>query len=150
MRHQKEHIILTCSDCGKNHRRYYTAKRCFPCVSEREKKRTLAYVNRYSKLRKKASYEVFKAIKSGELPRLSLNNKIKCVDCGEPATVYDHRDYAKPLDVVPVCKKCNATRGSGENSFKTPDNMTPSGRIRAENKHKFNLAMKRVDRKELK
>lgn len=34
-----------------------------------------------------------------------------CVDCGKPAQVWEHRDYNKPLDVVPVCKPCNAMRG---------------------------------------
>lgn len=35
----------------------------------------------------------------------------KCVDCGKPATCYDHRSYYKPLEVEPVCKKCNSKRG---------------------------------------
>jgi hypothetical protein len=36
----------------------------------------------------------------------------KCMDCGVPATCYDHRDYNKPLDVQPVCSRCNTLRGS--------------------------------------
>jgi hypothetical protein len=36
----------------------------------------------------------------------------KCVDCGVPATCYDHRDYNKPLEVQPVCSRCNTLRGS--------------------------------------
>jgi hypothetical protein len=36
-----------------------------------------------------------------------------CVDCGEPAKHYDHRDYTKPLDVDPVCVSCNRRRGAG-------------------------------------
>ena len=35
-----------------------------------------------------------------------------CVDCGRDAENYDHRDYSKPLDVVPVCVSCNHHRGS--------------------------------------
>jgi len=35
----------------------------------------------------------------------------KCVDCGEKAYCYDHRDYAKPLEVEPVCRRCNVRRG---------------------------------------
>jgi hypothetical protein len=35
-----------------------------------------------------------------------------CVDCGKTAQVYDHRDYGRPLDVVPVCRACNAKRGT--------------------------------------
>ena len=39
-----------------------------------------------------------------------------CVDCGDPATEYDHRDYAKPLEVEPVCRPCNSARGSAKNN----------------------------------
>jgi hypothetical protein len=35
-----------------------------------------------------------------------------CVDCGNPAEVYEHRDYGRPLDVEPVCRDCNRLRGS--------------------------------------
>jgi len=35
-----------------------------------------------------------------------------CMDCGKDAQAYDHRDYARPLDVVPVCTVCNFRRGS--------------------------------------
>lgn len=34
-----------------------------------------------------------------------------CVDCGKPATCYEHRNYGKPLDVEPVCHSCNGIRG---------------------------------------
>jgi hypothetical protein len=34
-----------------------------------------------------------------------------CVDCGNQASEYDHRDYTKPLDVDPVCHRCNLLRG---------------------------------------
>lgn len=44
----------------------------------------------------------------GLLPRA---RECTCVDCGKPATDYDHRDYAKPLDVQPVCRGCNVRRG---------------------------------------
>lgn len=37
----------------------------------------------------------------------------ECVDCGEPAYCYDHRDYTKPLSVQPVCRACNNRRGPG-------------------------------------
>lgn len=46
----------------------------------------------------------------GELPY--LDGSIACVDCKRwPATVYEHRDYSKPLDVEPVCHNCNMKRG---------------------------------------
>lgn len=36
---------------------------------------------------------------------------LRCVDCGSPATVYEHRDYGRPLEVEPVCNPCNSKRG---------------------------------------
>lgn len=35
-----------------------------------------------------------------------------CADCGGAAIEYDHRDYNRPLDVEPVCRRCNLRRGS--------------------------------------
>jgi hypothetical protein len=52
---------------------------------------------------------VHKAKKEGRLPL--LDGTVCCVDCGKPATVYDHREYAKPLEVDPVCRSCNSRRG---------------------------------------
>lgn len=39
----------------------------------------------------------------------------KCADCGSAAKQYDHRDYAKPLAITPVCEACNKKRGRGKN-----------------------------------
>lgn len=50
------------------------------------------------------------AVATGRLPRPSTQI---CVDCGAPATEYDHRDYNKPLDVEPTCHACNVQRGPG-------------------------------------
>lgn len=47
-------------------------------------------------------------IKSGLLPHPSTLN---CADCGCPAREYEHRDYNKPLMVVPICRGCNLRRG---------------------------------------
>lgn len=49
------------------------------------------------------------AIRKGKLRR--LDGTVPCVDCGKPATEYDHRDYAKPLEVEAVCSSCNSKRG---------------------------------------
>lgn len=38
-----------------------------------------------------------------------------CVDCGGHAIEYDHRDYDKPLQVDPVCRRCNLRRGPAVN-----------------------------------
>lgn len=48
------------------------------------------------------------AVDRGDLPRIKTQT---CVDCGAPASDYDHRDYNKPLDVEPTCRSCNLARG---------------------------------------
>lgn len=53
-------------------------------------------------------------VRYGELTDLR-EGSTPCVDGAAPATCYDHRDYKKPLDVVPVCNSCNAKRGHGLN-----------------------------------
>jgi len=58
---------------------------------------------------RKAIALVNQAVKKGILPSVK---SLFCVDCGRPGECYDHRDYNKPLDVVPVCRKCNFRRGS--------------------------------------
>lgn len=47
------------------------------------------------------------AIRKGLLP--TPLSKL-CVDCGTPATEYDHRDDRFPLNVEPVCHSCNIRR----------------------------------------
>lgn len=54
---------------------------------------------------------VSRAVKAGVLPDLSCG-EYACTDCGAVACQYDHRDYARPLDVEPVCRGCNYRRGS--------------------------------------
>ena len=58
----------------------------------------------------KAHGIVSRTVKSGKLPDLKAT-EVFCVDCGERATQYDHRDYGEPLKVEPVCRSCNAKRG---------------------------------------
>ena len=55
-----------------------------------------------------AGNEVAKAKRRGEIPSAA---DFDCVDCGSPASVYDHRDYNRPLDIQPVCRSCNKKRG---------------------------------------
>lgn len=45
-----------------------------------------------------------------------LDGKIRCADCGAVATMYEHRDYRKPLDVRPVCRRCNKKSGHTEDT----------------------------------
>src|SRR5690242_18665294 len=74
-------------------------------------------------LRRWAHAEMWKAIEDGRLPR-AADAGAKCMDCGEPATCYDHRNYYHPLAVDLVCKGCNNRRGPGfpidpEGKYKT-------------------------------
>jgi hypothetical protein len=62
-----------------------------------------------SRRRIPAARAVAKAIKNGSLPNPKT---LMCVDCGAPAVCYEHRDYRKPLDVDPVCKRCDCIRGT--------------------------------------
>ena len=64
-----------------------------------------------------AHQAVAKARARGSLPDPKT---CKCADCGVNAIEYDHRDYAKPLDVAPVCRRCNLRRGPALNSTNQP------------------------------
>jgi len=63
--------------------------------------------NQYS-----AKLAIYNAVRRGALPNVKT---LACVDCNEPATVYEHRDYLKPLEVEPVCHRCNKHRGPALN-----------------------------------
>jgi len=66
-----------------------------------------------------AHARVREAILRGELARLP--NGTLCVDCRVvPALQYDHRDYSKPLEVEPVCRRCNRRRGPARYFVRTP------------------------------
>ena len=58
-----------------------------------------------------AGSAVGRAVKNGVLPPV---RSLRCVDCGDGATCYDHRDYNEPLRVEPVCYACNTLRGSAK------------------------------------
>lgn len=57
------------------------------------------------------------AVKAGLLVNLKKDYTV-CADaairltCAGRASMYDHRDYARPLDVEPVCRSCNGRRGA--------------------------------------
>ncbi len=61
-------------------------------------------------LRIDAARAVNFAIKSGYLSRPESHS---CSDCEREASAWEHRDYRRPLDVVPICPGCNARRGPG-------------------------------------
>jgi ribosomal protein S27E len=60
---------------------------------------------------------VCRAVKKGLLPDLKKLT-VKCFDCGSRATVFDHRDYSRFLDVEPVCQSCNIKRGKAKKEKK--------------------------------
>lgn len=69
-------------------------------------------------LRMRAYSKVLAAIANGTIRRAS---QYDCIDCAEPATGFDHRDYTKPLQVDPVCAGCNTKRGAGFPEINGPD-----------------------------
>jgi hypothetical protein len=66
--------------------------------------------NERAYLQAKAHRFVTLAVLEGYLPDLR-RTAIRCADCANQATDWDHRDYCKPLDVDPVCRSCNMHRG---------------------------------------
>ena len=58
-----------------------------------------------------ATSRIHTLVKTGRLTDLK-KVYVQCTDCLNRAIQYDHRDYNKPLEVHPVCKRCNYFRGS--------------------------------------
>lgn len=98
--HHSRREIQHCLECNELSMFFKGAKRCQECGSERSKRRIA--------LAAAAHQAVYRAIKTGVLPK---PDSLPCVDCGVPATDYDHRSYAKPLEVDAVCRSCNKKRG---------------------------------------
>lgn len=92
-------MARTCIRCRTEiSERHKLARMCCACASD----------NFNSPLMRQAHLEVSRARIRGDLPNPST---LKCVDCGAPACQYDHREYAKPLEVDAVCRSCNVRRG---------------------------------------
>lgn len=100
----------TCLACSSTRLATYKAWWCEACHKAREKVRT------------RAVRAVAKAVSAGALPRPSER---ACVDCGAAASDWDHRDYARPLDVAPVCRSCNLKRGPAQWQA-TPHDQSPA------------------------
>jgi hypothetical protein len=78
--------------------------RCSACKEAgRFNPRAFDWLGRHS-----AMVQVHTAVRTGRLARASL---FRCADCPKQATEYEHRDYNRPLDVVPICRSCNLRRG---------------------------------------
>jgi len=103
----KPNYCIDCGICISRSRASSSAKRCLPCVEC-----DLKYKASGNRARGCHSIVAI-AVRYGILPK--LDGVIQCVDCGGVASQYEHRDYMKPLDVDPVCRKCNAERGSAIN-----------------------------------
>lgn len=94
-------------------------------IQMRKSDLTPAVLAEYMRLQTYASGKVQEAIARGLLPRVCTRYRacfeeikpIPCVDCGEQAQCYDHRDYLEPLVVEPVCDPCNYHRGLAVNTF---------------------------------
>lgn len=87
---------------------------CFPC----------AFSRTVDPVARKAHSAVTRAVQNGTLPRAKT---LVCVDCGKPAFDYDHREYSKPLEVVPVCRACNKKRGPAIDSLAPPQAAQAQG-----------------------
>ena len=107
-------------------------KHCAKCgvVTERPSRRGIAFCfscsNVLTELSQIATRHVTKQIRLGAMPKAKA---LCCVDCSKPAHDYDHRDYDKPLDVVPVCRSCNILRGpaiQGRTALTAPRPVAPS------------------------
>lgn len=82
-------------------------------VQEYDRKYERQYSKKYPAVIR-AHNKVWTEIFGGRLANLREKH-VTCVDCGETASHYDHRDYLKPLEVEPVCPSCNKLRGPGLN-----------------------------------
>lgn len=89
-----------CFDCGTLFRGLSAQARCNDC----------RFRNGNHRVRSKAHACVSRAVYKGVLANLKVEN-VGCVDCGDRADRYDHRDYSKPLAVDPVCRRCDRKRG---------------------------------------
>lgn len=89
-----------------------TIKRNCPICAEKIRGKFARYCDECQpilrKIHKAMRQAVSLAVATGKLDR---PEKLLCKDCGASAEMYDHRDYGKPLEVEPVCRKCNNHRG---------------------------------------
>lgn len=96
MKRQRPAAFGTCMMCGGGvGDRDHGAMYCFPCSTQLLKIQHRAY----GRLR----WRIFKG-------KLAHPKTLECTDCGEPARLYDHRNYV-PEAIEPVCHGCNIRRG---------------------------------------
>lgn len=86
-----------CKICGRLYIGRRPSKTCIWCTAEMRP------------IQRKAIQQVNAAVRRGDLP--ALTGQQLCHDCGQPAVMYDHRDYRNAMDVHAVCASCNCRRG---------------------------------------
>jgi len=91
-----------CKHCGYARHKFASRSLCNNCIAI------------FRKVAERAHHAVAIAIQA---QKLLPPETLKCTDCDKPATCYDHRDYDKPLDVAPVCNRCNTKRGPAKVAF---------------------------------
>jgi hypothetical protein len=116
-----------CATCGAMH--FGKTSACWHCIRAKEIAENQKYCAVCERPITKPSYCItcHHAVSgartrfvSGAIAREIKNGRMlpakdhKCVDCGSQAKDYDHREYLKPLQVVPVCGRCNRLRGPTE------------------------------------
>lgn len=90
------------------------ARNLFAIPNEKSQQKAAMIFSAWRTLKARAALKLSSAILCGAM-RQARN--YYCVDCGKRAECYDHRDYAKPFEVAPVCKSCNSRRGSAKQVF---------------------------------
>jgi len=104
----EHHVVRTCKLCRNTRQRKIRATQEGKIISKKYHERNKRERGAMLEAKKKVYYMV----REGRLVHPTL---CSCTDCGKPAEVYDHRDYAEPLKVEPVCRSCNHKRGPGKN-----------------------------------
>lgn len=98
-------VACRCATCGavEMHPGCTSGFQCIGCrpVQRRDDPKYLAH------------RAVARAIRAGQLRPIK---DCMCVDCGAQAEHYEHRDYSKPLQVEPTCRRCNFRRGPAAGS----------------------------------
>lgn len=61
-----------------------------------------------------ARREVRNAVRLKIIPAI---DECLCLDCGITAKDYHHEDYQKPLEVIPLCRKCHIARHRNLKTF---------------------------------
>jgi hypothetical protein len=85
---------------------------CGICISSLSGRPTMCRVCRFARMHDPAKRAAHKAVADARRHgQLADPCGLPCTDCAGIAIEYDHREYAKPLKVDAVCRRCNLRRG---------------------------------------